>query len=283
MNPQPHTTDQASSGPLLTTGIRRIAAPGYMPAPGTFRDMRRRVIGAPNLLRRLQFRQTLSFLGPGNGRRLLEVGCGQGWMSAEASRAGFRVIASDPYRDHGWSAWKGCGASFVQADGARLPFRDYFFDRILLLSVLPVVSKPDPILKECARVLSRSPGSRLVLSAPGPFPRLARHIPEEELRPRLRNLFHADGPMWFTQDEIGRILERNGLKITRTAQTPGAMTSALWQAAIRRGIFSGREPSLKWMFFKFYPFLWWDRGSAGSRAGSPWGGEWLIAAELLKS
>lgn len=36
---------------------------------------------------------------PGQGRRLLELGCGSGLVSAAAARAGFDVIASDYYQD----------------------------------------------------------------------------------------------------------------------------------------------------------------------------------------
>lgn len=74
-------------------------------------------------------------LGDVRGLNVLDYGCGHGMAAVVLARRGARVTAFD--LSHGYldearrrAAANGAPVTFVQADGARLPFADGVFDRV---------------------------------------------------------------------------------------------------------------------------------------------------------
>ena len=103
-------------------------------------------------------------LPPARPRRTLEVGTGEGVVSARVAERlpGARLVGvdlPDPDLADEWAARDLLGAF---ADGAALPFPDDAFDLVLAIEVLEHVPDPDAVLAEIARVGS----GRVVLSVP---------------------------------------------------------------------------------------------------------------------
>jgi len=108
--------------------------------------------------------------GPLAGRRVLDVGCGDGAWALAAARQGAHVVGVDASpamlaaaRARAHEA--GLDARFQQADAAALPFGDGSFDVVLAITVLCFVPGAGAALREMARVLA--PGGRLVLGELG--------------------------------------------------------------------------------------------------------------------
>lgn len=128
------------------------ASPGYAPAAeARYRLIGRRVRGAA---------------------RVLDVGCGDGFLvnlvAEDAARAvgvdpevAGIALAADRLRDRP-------GCSLVVGDGLRLPFRDASFDAVILCDVIEHLESPGSALEECHRVLE--PGGRLVVTTPRRLP-----------------------------------------------------------------------------------------------------------------
>ncbi len=99
------------------------------------------------------------------GDRLLEVGCGAGYLSGEMSRSGLDVVAADISPD---------AARFTRRRGARdamvldatrpWPFAVESFDTVLLLDVLEHLEDDVTALKQAERTLR--PGGRVILTVP---------------------------------------------------------------------------------------------------------------------
>jgi SAM-dependent methyltransferase/uncharacterized protein YbaR (Trm112 family) len=110
-------------------------------------------------------------LPPGDGRRLLEVGCSWGRWCIAAARRGYVAVGVDPRlgavraarrvaRQLGVPAW------YYVGDGRFLPFEDGSFDVVYCYGVLQHFPKPDVVrsLAEIRRVL-RDGGRSLVQMA----------------------------------------------------------------------------------------------------------------------
>jgi len=100
------------------------------------------------------------------GRRVLDVGCGDGTYSAALVERGAQVVGADLSREMLRSACTRMGpetrdAVFVRADANLLPFADRSFDAVLGVTVLCFARDLAPPLREIHRVLM--PGGRLVL------------------------------------------------------------------------------------------------------------------------
>ena len=92
------------------------------------------------------------------GRRVLEVGCGSGYLSEYVRALGASVVGSDVSLPATTP-----GVPFVRADGASLPFRQCF-DVVLSFDVFEHIPDSDRHLREVRRVLH--PGGHYLLQTP---------------------------------------------------------------------------------------------------------------------
>lgn len=113
--------------------------------------------------------------------RVLDAGCGGGGTALSlAEEAGFAVGLDLEARFSGsgtrLGAEKGIrNASFVQGDGARLPFCEGAFDLVFSHSVIEHVTSAEDYLRECHRVLR--PGGVLYLSTAPTLSLAGAHLP----------------------------------------------------------------------------------------------------------
>ncbi len=97
---------------------------------------------------------------PGEGRRLLDIGCNWGRWCIAAHRHGYRPIGIDPHVTALKAAATvarqvGVEAFYVAAEAQRLPFREASFDVVFSYSVLQHLSKENVVacLRDVSRVL----------------------------------------------------------------------------------------------------------------------------------
>ena len=106
----------------------------------------------------VRLRAVLESLGPLEGRRILDLGCGKGRFAAHLAREGARVIGIDLSAAMLASAK---GLDRIRASAKSLPFADGTFDAVVAIEVLEHVGEVGPILDEARRVLK--PGGRLAI------------------------------------------------------------------------------------------------------------------------
>jgi ubiquinone/menaquinone biosynthesis C-methylase UbiE len=106
------------------------------------------------------------------GRRLLDVGTGDGAYAIEAARRGARVTGLDPQVEmldaaRARAHKHGVEVSLREGRAEALPFGDASFEVVTAVTVLCFVTEPTRAVREIARVLV--PGGRLVLGELGRY------------------------------------------------------------------------------------------------------------------
>ncbi len=114
------------------------------------------------------------------GMTLLDLGCGEGRHTLSAAlTAPIHAVGLDMSRRDLTTARNRCGdfesltktenaPSLIQGDGARLPFADATFDRIICSEVLEHIHDYETFLREIRRVIK--PGGLFAASVPSFFP-----------------------------------------------------------------------------------------------------------------
>jgi 2-polyprenyl-6-hydroxyphenyl methylase / 3-demethylubiquinone-9 3-methyltransferase len=191
------------------------------------------------------FRDVLSrHFGAGTaGLRVLDIGCGGGFLAEEFAAIGCRVSGIDP-------SPASVGAARAHADGAglridyrvgageELPFPDASFGVACCCDVLEHVSDVDRVIGETARVLE--PGglylfdtiNRTVASK-----LLAIKVTQQWPLTRLTDVAVHDWDMFITPAELAAVLEHHGLALGGTAGL-GARAKPL---TVLRGYLSARR------------------------------------------
>lgn len=105
-------------------------------------------------------------LVPGPRGRCVEIGCGEGRVARDLVARGHEVAGIDSSMGLVRSARDAGAASFVLADGARLPFPDAAFHLAVAYNSLQVVADMAGTVKEAARVLVRRGAFCAVVSHP---------------------------------------------------------------------------------------------------------------------
>ncbi|MBM3555640.1 MAG: methyltransferase domain-containing protein [Alphaproteobacteria bacterium] len=160
---------------------------------------------------RLEQGLVFELAGPLAGRRVLDVGCGDGSLARAMATAGAAVtgLDSDPAQLAEARRLGGAG-EWVEGHAETLPFPDASFDLVTAISVLCFVADAKAAIAEMARVLK--PGGRLVIGELGRRSLWA-------FSRRLRGLLGS--PLWrqarfWTVDELTDIAKEAGLDVTAT-------------------------------------------------------------------
>jgi 2-polyprenyl-6-hydroxyphenyl methylase / 3-demethylubiquinone-9 3-methyltransferase len=175
---------------------------------------------------------------PEKAIRVLDVGCGAGFLANEMARNGFKVTGIDASerslevaRRHDLTG----SAEYRYGDALHLPFPDQSFEVVCAMDFLEHVEQPAQVVSEAARVLA--PGGLFF------FHTFNRNF--------LSWLVVIKGVEWFVKNtpqdmhclrlfikpvELGHMCERAGL---RTEYFRG-MTPVAWKSAFWKMIWTGR-------------------------------------------
>lgn len=108
-------------------------------------------------------------------KKILDVGCGQGALSYILTKEKAKAFAVDNSEKALKEAKKLCkGVNFIKSKSEKLPYRDNFFDMVVLFYVLEHVNNLKDTLKECKRVLKK--GGYLCIEFPPYYSLTGHHL-----------------------------------------------------------------------------------------------------------
>jgi ubiquinone/menaquinone biosynthesis C-methylase UbiE len=169
-------------------------------------------------------------MGMFRGRRLLDVGCGNGAQTVRLLDRFRHVVGLDVVQEHLRVLNRALEESQIQNcdtvvyDGSRMPFRDADFDAVISIETLEHVADEQQLLGEIHRVLR--PGGTLVLSVPNKWWIFETHGANLPLLPWNRVPFFSWLPRpihsrfacarIYTRGQTARLLASAGFEILST-------------------------------------------------------------------
>lgn len=165
------------------------------------------------------------------GKRVLDVGCGSGFLAIPLALGGANVTGVDLSPQHITTLHEHASDAGVTVQGVRgsaadLPFEDAIFDVVYLASVVHLVSEPGPLLREAERVCA--PDGVIVVAGPWRF-----HPKSIKAVKRLLGK-KVETTTWpFTVENVARYLLRSRL-LERTVDRPMGYVVTTWVASASR-------------------------------------------------
>lgn len=162
-------------------------------------------------------RSLLEWLAPQAGERILDLGCGDGTLTAEIAAAGAEVVGVDASTEQ-VAAARARGLDVRVADGARLPFAAEF-DAVFSNAALHWMTDPNAVIAGVGRALR--PGGRFVgeMGGAGNVARITAAL----LAALERRGVGAEGvvPWYFpTPEDYRARLEAHGFAVERMQHFP---------------------------------------------------------------
>ncbi len=133
----------------------------------------------------------------GSGRKVLDVGAGDGSISERIRMEGNSVTAFD-FAEAVSSASRYPGLVIKAGEAHSLPFEDGSFDTVFAGEILEHYEDPAVLVKEWSRVLK--PGGSLVITTPDG---------------KAASMLHATHKVWFTRRTLAKLMTECGLRIRR--------------------------------------------------------------------
>jgi SAM-dependent methyltransferase len=146
-----------------------------------------------------------AFVGPGEGTAL-DVGCGEGRISRELKKCGYRVTAVDAVQELlDAAAGANSAHEYALAAAANLPYADGSFDLVVAYNMLMDVNDVPAAVKEMRRVLG--PDGQLLISIVHPLADHGKFLSHEPDSPLV-----VKGT-YFGRQRFEDTVERNGLRM----------------------------------------------------------------------
>jgi len=141
--------------------------------------------------------------------KILDVGCGIGYMAEIFSKRGFRnVFAMDiSVNSLKFASKRNPKALFVVGDVLKLPYKDNSFDCVVTSEVMEHVKDGNPFVKELSRITK--PGGQIILTTPSIDGIL-----------NVSRVCHSHGSeihykIGFSRKELVPMFKRNNLKVLK--------------------------------------------------------------------
>lgn len=204
--------------------------------PDTYTRWRQTELG--RITEELQLGLMLRLIGDVSGKRVLDVGCGDGKLAVELARRGAAVVGVDASESMIDAARRrvadsGVGVALELATADALPFPDGSFDVVAAITILCFVENAAPAFAEIARVLQ--PGGRLVI---GELNKWSTWAASRRLRAWLGSALWRRG-RFRTPNELRQLALNAGL-------APGPVTGAIYypRSASAARLMRGIDPRL---------------------------------------
>ena len=162
----------------------------------------------------------LDFLSPGQGEKILDIGCGNARDISYMVEQGAQVIGVDisegmvaeakmDLEKHGYE-----NITLESGDATQMSYADGEFDKVLCSEVIEHIPDAEKALDEMWRVLK--PGGILILSTPNPnsWYGFDRYVVWERV---LRKKWHHPYDHWRSMKELLSLTEQKGFKTLRRA------------------------------------------------------------------
>jgi trans-aconitate 2-methyltransferase len=184
-------------------------------------------------LQQAMAKEVLSLLSLRGSEQVLDVGCGNGHITAEIAERVPQgsVIGVDPssemiaFANHHFCTAGRSNLRFQVADACRLPFRDEF-DLVVSFNALHWIPEPkqeEALRSLCAAMKPEALGHLRLVPA-GKRKSLENVIEETRLSSRWSGYFQNvyDPYLHLTPEQYGALAERNGLRVLRLEMTDKA-------------------------------------------------------------
>ncbi len=181
----------------------------------------------------------VEWLAPQPGEHILDVGCGDGQLTARLGATGAIVTGVDASRAMVEAA-RARGVNADNAQAEQLPYPDAAFDAVFSNAALHWVRDQEAMLAEVRRVLR--PGGRFVAEMGGHGNIAAIRVAFMAVLARYGHSEAEDGVNYYpAPDAYRRRLERNGFTVERMEHFPrptplGDGEMAGWLRTFRRGV-----------------------------------------------
>jgi trans-aconitate methyltransferase len=182
------------------------------------------------------------------GERILDLGCGDGQLTARLAEAGVDVRGVDASPAM-VAAARAKGIAADEAPAEKLPYDDASFDAVFSNAVLHWVRDQDAMMAEVHRVLK--PGGRFVAEMGGHGNVAAIHVALRSVLERYGFAGAEDGVNYYpTPEAYTRRLEHHGFRVERTALIPRPTPlensgMAGWLRTFRRGVLDQLPEALR--------------------------------------
>lgn len=197
--------------PVPPPAVKPVVPPASSAGPRAYERWRSSRLGS--VTESLEQRCILDFIAPFEGRRILDLGCGDGLLTSTLAERGAWTVGIDADRAMLEAASARSVRNqrqrprFVKGRIEQLPFPDASFDVVVMVTVLCLVADRAGAVREAARVLA--PGGQLVIGDLGRWSAwAARRRAKAWLGSKLWQSAH-----FATARGLSRLVKRAGLTV----------------------------------------------------------------------
>jgi SAM-dependent methyltransferase len=192
--------------------------------------------------------EILKWLDPVAGERILDLGCGDGQLTARIAATGASVVGVDASPEM-LAAARARGIDAYEGNAESLPFADRSFDAVFSNAVLHWVRGQDAMMDEVRRVLK--PSGRFVAEMGGYGNIAAINVAFRAVCARHADPGSEDTVNYFpTPQSYAQRLSRHGFQVDRILLIPRPTPLAAsgmdgWLRTFRRGVLNSLREELR--------------------------------------